>query len=601
MVSEPAIIALGPSGLKTAEKVALEVEGKIHGLANRVEGADVGFAETIPHLRALFASGTPIIGICAAGILIRALGPLADDKTAEPPVLAVSEDGASVVPLLGGHHGANALARQIAAALAGHAAITTAGDIAFGIALDAPPEGWTLAHPEAAKPVMAALLAGQTAKLQGSAPWLEASALPLSPEGTIEILVSEEALPQREQQLLYHPATLALGVGCERGCAAEELIELVDATLQQHALAAASIACVCSIDVKADEAAVHALAAHLAVPARFFSAEELNREAPRLINPSDVVLAEVGCPGVAEGAALAMAGPEAPLVVEKTKSKRATCAIAKAPAPIAATARGRARGHLSVVGLGPGTPEWRSPEASRLLAQASDWVGYGLYLDLAADLAAGKTQHRFDLGAEELRVRAALEIAAAGKDVALICSGDAGIYAMATLVFEVMAQHTDPAVPQVEVTVAPGISAFQAAAAKAGAPIGHDFCTISLSDLLTPWEVIELRLHAAAEGDFVVAFYNPKSLRRTDQIVRAMAILGQHRPPSTPVIIASSLGRPEEHVRVRTLAEFDAGEVDMLTLVMVGSSETKTLKTGDGVTWAYTPRGYAKKRETAEP
>lgn len=600
MVSAPAIIVLGPSGLGTGNAVAEAVEGKLHGLIRRVSETDVAFDDTIAHLQQLFSAGTPIIGICAAGILIRALGPLTGDKRAEPPVLAVSEDGASVVPLLGGHHGANALAQRIAEGLDAHAAITTAGDVSFGVALDAPPEGWTLANPEAAKPAMAALLAGQSARLSGHAPWLQGSGMRMSPDGTVEITITEKTVAAHEGQLVYHPTTLALGVGCERGCEPQELINLVEETLARNTLAPAALACVASIDVKADEAAVHTLAAHLGVPTRFFSAEELNKEAPRLANPSDLVLAEVGCPGVAEGAALAMAGENGALTVEKTKSKRATCALALAPAPIRPDDHGRARGHLSVVGLGPGTPHWRSPEATDLLSRASDWVGYGLYLDLAADLAAGKAEHRYDLGAEEIRVRAALALAAEGKDVALICSGDAGIYAMASLVFEVMAEPGDPALRRIEVTVAPGISAFQAAAARAGAPIGHDFCTISLSDLLTPWEVIEQRLHAAAEGDFVVAFYNPKSQRRTDQIVRAMAILGAHRPPSTPMIIASNLGRPEEHVRVRALSEFDPDEVDMLTLVMVGSSETKTLKTGDGAVWTYTPRGYAKKREAAE-
>ena len=600
MVRAPAVIVLGPSGLDTGKSVASLVEGKIHGFAKRVEGSDVPFEHTVAHLQELFTDGTPIIGVCAAGILIRSLGPVTGDKTAEPPVLAVSDDGASAVPLLGGHHGANDLARKIAGALGGHPAITTAGDVSYGVALDAPPEGWTLANPDGAKPVMAALLAGERARLRGVAPWLTASGLPLSQEGTLEIIVSEQALPARDRQLVYHPRSLALGVGCERGCSASEMIELVDRALAQHGFAAGAISCVCSIDVKADEAAVHAVADHLGVPARFFSADQLNEQAPRLVNPSDVVLAEVGCPGVAEGAALAMGGEEAVLVVEKTKSKRATCAIAKASTPLDPAQHGRARGRLSVIGLGPGTPSWRSPEATRLLTEASDWVGYGLYLDLAADLAAGKTLHRFDLGAEETRVRAGLALAAEGKNVALVCSGDAGIYAMASLVFEVMADPAEPALRRAEVSIVPGISAFQAAAAKAGGPIGHDFCTISLSDLLTPWEVIEQRLHAAAEGDFVVAFYNPKSQRRTDQIVRAMDILRQHRPATTPVIIASSLGRAEEHVRVVSLAEFDAGEVDMLTLVMVGSSETRTLKTGDGTVWTYTPRGYAKKREAAE-
>jgi cobalt-precorrin 5A hydrolase / precorrin-3B C17-methyltransferase len=223
-------------------------------------------------------------------------------------------------------------------------------------------------------------------------------------------------------------------------------------------------------------------------------------------------------------------------------------------------------------------------------------VGYGLYLDLAADLRDGQTEHRFPLGGEEDRVRHAIDLAKQGKEVALICSGDAGIYAMAALVYEIV--ELEPS--RIAVNVIPGISAFQAAAAKAGAMIGHDFCCISLSDLLTPWEVIERRLKAAAEGDFVVAFYNPRSLKRRDQIERAFAILARQRPATTPVIIASNLGRPEEQVTITSLAAFNPDDVDMLTLVMVGSSQSRSFIRGDGATYAYTPRGYARKREAAE-
>ena len=599
-MSRTAIIILGPSALPLARKIADELDAEIHGLAKRVPEADVLFDDTITHLQHLFIETTKIIGICAAGILVRALGPLTVDKRSEPPVIAVSEDGASFVPLLGGHQGANDMARELAELLNGHAAVTTAGDAAFGVALDSPPAGWSLTNPESAKPVMAALLSGEAVEIAGQLPWLKESDLKVVDTSDFKLTATTYITSPSENQLIYHPRSLAVGVGCERGCTPEELISLVETSLASANLAPAAIGAIVSIDVKADEAAVHAVAAHFSAPARFFSAQRLNEEAPRLRNPSDFVLAEVGCPGVSEGAALAATGSNGELIVEKTKSLRATCAIAEAPGPLKITETGRARGHLSVIGLGPGKQEWRSPEAANLLRKATDWVGYGLYLDLAEDLATGKALHRFDLGAEETRVRAALELAAQGKDVALVCSGDAGIYAMATLVYEVMACHDDPAVPRVEITVAPGISAFQAAAAKAGAPIGHDFCTISLSDLLTPWEVIERRLHAAAEGDFVVAFYNPKSQRRTTQIVRAMEILGGHRPPDTPVIIASSLGRPEENIRVRPLSEFDPDEVDMLTLVMVGSSETRVLETGDGKSWVYTPRGYEKKRDAAE-
>jgi len=260
---------------------------------------------------------------------------------------------------------------------------------------------------------------------------------------------------------------------------------------------------------------------------------------------------------------------------------------------------GRPRGRLFVVGIGPGQEGWRSPEVTRMIGEATDLVGYSLYLDLIAPISQGKTRHDFDLGKEEDRVRHAMELAGTGKDVALVCSGDAGIYAMATLVFELIEKGglTDAA-RRIGIAVSPGISALQAAAARAGAPLGHDFCTISLSDLLTPWEAIQMRVKAAAEGDFVIAFYNPVSKRRRTQLAHARDVLLQHRPADTPVILATNLGRPEEKVRVVALSELEVDDVDMLTVVIVGSSETRTVATGDGKTWVYTPRGYAAKQGT---
>jgi cobalt-precorrin 5A hydrolase/precorrin-3B C17-methyltransferase len=296
---------------------------------------------------------------------------------------------------------------------------------------------------------------------------------------------------------------------------------------------------------------------------------------------------------VAEAAALAAAGQGAELVVAKTKSKRATCAVARAAKPILELF-GTPRGTLSVVGIGPGSRDWRAPAARVALQTSTEWVGYGLYLDLIADIKEDQTEHRFPLGGEEDRVRHAIELAKQGKQVALVCSGDAGIYAMAALVYEIIDLEPN----RIKVEVIPGISAFQAAAAKAGAMIGHDFCCISLSDLLTPWEAIEKRVKAAAEGDFVISFYNPRSLKRRDQLERAFAILKTHRPLDTPVIIASNLGRPEENVRIVKFVDFNPDDVDMLTLVMVGSSQSRSFARGDGKTYAYTPRGYAKKRET---
>ena len=170
---------------------------------------------------------------------------------------------------------------------------------------------------------------------------------------------------------------------------------------------------------------------------------------------------------------------------------------------------------------------------------------------------------------------------------------------MATLVFELLADGgLSDAAQRIGIEVSPGISALQAAAARAGAPLGHDFCTISLSDLLTPWEAIKMRVNAAAQGDFVIAFYNPVSKRRRTQLEYAKTVLLEHRPEDMPVILATNLGRDGEKVRVVPLAQLDIDDVDMLTVVIVGSSETRTVQTGDGKTWVYTPRGYSAKEGT---
>ena len=593
-----AVIILSAGGLDVARRIADAMPGAtLHGFARRVSDVDEAFDDTAPHLQRLFRDQIPIVGVCAAGVLIRCLAPVLGHKHHEPPVLAVAEDGAVVVPLLGGHHGANALARDIARTLGATAAITTAGDIAFGIALDDPPSGWRFANSGSAKPFVAAALAGEKIRLNGEAPWVSQSALPFDENGTLTITITDLMIPGSDAELVYHPATLALGVGCERGVDTDELITLALATLDQAGLSRDAVAVVVSIDVKADEAAVHDLAAALGVPARFFPAERLEQEAPRLANPSALVFREVGCHGVAEGAALAAVGAAGSLVVDKRKSARATCAVARATAPLDTSTMGKARGHLAIVGIGPGADEWRTPEANALIGQAEDLVGYDLYLDLLGSAAHGARRHAYPLGEEEIRVRAALDLAAQGRRVALISSGDAGIYAMAALAFELLDTDGADAWRRIAVTVAPGISALQAAAARIGAPLGHDFCTISLSDLLTPWPVIERRIEAAAAADFVIAFYNPVSRRRTTQLATARDILRRHRDPETPVVIARNLGRPGETVATVTLEALDATTIDMLTLVLVGASTTKTIPRAGDRPWVYTPRGYAAKRD----
>ncbi|SFN65271.1 cobalt-precorrin 5A hydrolase / precorrin-3B C17-methyltransferase [Cohaesibacter marisflavi] len=591
--------------IKTALKNAghpVELHGK-----GEIEGFDVSFADSLAHLKGVFSQGRAIVALYASGIVIRALAPLLDSKFDEPPVLAVARDGKSVVPLLGGHHGANDLAHLLAEALSAHAAVTTAGDCRYRLALDNPPKGWKLQHAKKAAAVMARIVDGEAVSVSSDLDWLDNSEIARADSAAISLDASFAPVPEAstETSLTYSPQKLVVGVGCERGIAAADLITHIESVLASNSLAPEAIGLLASIDVKMDEDAIHQAAAHFSVPARFFAVEELEAEKERLKNPSDVVFAEVGCHGVAEGAALAAAGSEGSLLVAKVKSDKATCAIGLAAEPFKAEMPGKKRGSLAVIGIGPGTPYWRTPEATSLIASAEKLVGYKFYLDLLGPMADDERRCDFPMGSEKDRCRYALEEAGKGHDVALICSGDGGIYAMGALVMELLDRDADnggvsDAAKRVALTHVSGISALQAASARFGALLGHDFCTISLSDLLTPWETIEQRVKAAAEGDFVVAFYNPVSKKRRTQLLRAKEMLLTKRPEETPVLLASNLGRPDEELKMRTLATLDIEEVDMLTVVLVGSSQSRQWRSGDRSVgdngWmAYTPRGYAKR------
>jgi len=582
-----AIVYFNKAAEKIAKKIAKKMEGEIY------------FSPSKETMQKLFKQGTAIIGICASGILIRFLATFLNDKQNEPPVIAVSNDGAHVVPLLGGHHGANDLAQEIADLFAGQAAITTASNAQFSCALDEPPMGYVMADVALAKKAMVAVLNGEGILLDGKADWfknagyevLENASELVDRKGVVKIAISEKT--SDKNTLTYHPKTLIIGVGCERYLPANELIELVEKVIKENKFAPHSIAAIASIDVKADEKAVNELAAYYGVPLRLFSAAKLaNENTP---NPSEIVRQEVGTPSVAEACAI-KAGE---LIVEKQKSKRATCAIGRAVKPIDVEKFGMARGQLHIVGIGPGEEEQRTISVIKALKNSSDWVGYGFYLDLVANLKLEQIEHRFPLGDEEKRVRHALELAASGKNVSLICSGDGQIYAMAALVFELLDARGKRALSEnakrVEVVSHSGISALQMASSRVGAILGHDFCAISLSDLLTPKEAIISRLEAAAMGDFVTAFYNPRSKTRTDLLDKAKEIFLKFRSPNTPIIIARSLGRKDEKVRIITLGEFDTSEVDMMCIVLFGSSNSKSFKRGDGKQVVFTPRGYDKK------
>ena len=391
----------------------------------------------------------------------------------------------------------------------------------------------------------------------------------------------------------WHPPCLWLGMGCERNTSLAVLERLVQRVLSQSGLAEAAVAGLASIDRKGDEPALLALAAARGWPLKLFTAAQL--AAVAVANPSEAVAREMGTASVAEAAAWLAAAASAPAAdpqperlvpktieqAEASEQGAATLAVVLAPQQWAPQ-----RGELHLVGSGPGRLDLLSGDARRTLAAATVWVGYGPYLDLLEPLRRPDQLRRDgQLTAERARCSEALDLASQGLKVALISSGDSGIYGMAGLALELWLQR--PSLERPGFEVHPGLSALQLAAARAGAPLMHDFCTISLSDRLTPWEVIERRLRSAADGDFVVALYNPRSLGRDWQLGRAQELLLAGRPASTPVVLARQLGRRDEQVSLHTLAELPIEQVDMLTLVLIGNSSSR-VEAGRMVT----PRGY---------
>jgi len=538
------------------------------------------------------------------------------NKLNEPPLIAVAEDGSAVVPLLGGHHGANDLAHQIADILGISPAVTTAGDLRFGIALDEPPEGFVLSNPEDVKHFTAELLSGEYVSLssgdkqaapdymQGFYKWLRDSRMPFSENAKLRISLAVKPISGNAEHLVFQIApdfsvkNIVIGVGCERGTDPEELIALVRKTLQENDISPERVAVVVSLDLKADEPAVHAVAKNLECSARFFDVATLEALTPKLKNPSEIVFQEVGCHGVAEGAALAAVGDSGILLVSKVKSSgmpgagRATCAIAESAEFLDPQMIGRAQGTLFIVGTGPGTPEWRLPESEKMLRKATDWVGYGLYLDLISDLHNGQKQHRFDLGQEEVRVRHALKLAAQGKTVALISSGDPGIYGMAGLIFEILAESGWDPKTGLQVVIVPGVSALNSCASVIGSPLMTDFAVVSMSDLLVPWEIIVKRVEAAAAGDFVIVIYNPSSKKRIHQLQDTRKLLLEHRSPNTPVAIIKGAYRESQSIVItdlENLMEY-SDKLGMISTVIVGNSSTYNFND-----LMINPRGYKSK------
>ena len=515
--------------------------------------------------------------VAASGIAVRAIAPHLSDKRIDPAVVCIDDSASFVIPLCGGHvAGANGLAREVAATLGATPVITTATDRAALPALDALPG--MRADGDLAG-VTRAWLDGRVPALQideGLESWpLPRDIAALPPDGATRVVVTDRVCREPAPgEVRLRPRSLVIGAGSSSGADADRLWQLARAQLDAFGLDPGAVGLVATIDRKLDEPAIKQLAEHLQVPLRGFESSALARVG--VPNPSEAAMRAVGTPSVAEAAALLAAGSRSFLVVSKAvaSSRDSTLAIAR---------RRKPEGHLSVVGIGPGHPSKRSSEATAAIRNADVIAGYAGYVDLVSDLI----EPRHDvipsqIGAEEDRCREALKLAADGQNVALVCSGDPGVYAMASLVCELAGDYADP-----PVTVVPGITAALSGASLLGAPLGHDHAAISLSDLLTPWHVIERRLRAAAEGDFVVSLYNPRSSRRTGQLVEALRILSRHRPSFTPAAVLTDIGRPGETIHRTVLHDLDPESVGMLSLVIVGSSATRWI--GERMV---TPRGY---------
>ncbi|BBH44113.1 precorrin-3B C(17)-methyltransferase [Pseudomonas sp. KU43P] len=559
MHTAPAIIVLGPGSLATAQRIQQRYPAAtIHGLSGRVEGADQYYEAFGDTLRALYQQGTPIVALCAAGIVIRSLASLLGEKGEEPPVLAVAEDGSAVVPLLGGLSGVNVMARELGEALGVAAAITTSGELRFGTCLLNPPEGYALADVEQGKRFVSDLLAGEAVRVEGDAPWLQQVQLPASDSAQRTIHVGCEARPASRDELLIHRRSLVVAVDD----AGPGLLVRVRSALREAGLAEQALACLLAIDTLMAEPALHEAAEALGVGLRF---------APAAGSLADLLAEYV---------------PGAALV------EQAGVAIAVAPAPVDATQVGRRRGRLAVIGLGPGAAELMVPAVKAELARAEDVLGYETYVRMAGPFRDDQQLHCTDNREEMQRARHAFELAATGRSVVVVSSGDPGVFAMAAAVLEALHASDDPAWHRVDLEILPGVSASLATAAQAGAPLGHDFCVMSLSDNLKPWSVIEQRLDLAAQADLVLAFYNPISRSRPWQLGRAIEIVRQHRNGSTPVVLGRDIGRPGQSLKVVSLAELVPDMVDMRTMVLLGSSTTCQFPKADGTQWVYTPRWY---------
>ncbi|MGI8932613.1 MAG: precorrin-3B C(17)-methyltransferase, partial [Phormidesmis sp.] len=551
----------------------------------------------------------------ASGAVVRLIAPLLTDQAVDPAIVVVDQSGKFAISLCGGHQGGGDRLTQRLSQLLGSQPILTGAANALdlpGVDTLGTPFGWIRGTGDwtGVSAAIASQAPIQVLQEAGTDLWQQhlPAAHPFQfgfpefqernqqaqPQARIWISpIQRTFAPPSEQhselpKVQWHPRVLWIGIGCERDTAKELIEYAVEKVCQAQHLAIAAVAGVATIDLKADETGLLAFVQERDWPLRCFQAETLQTVA--VPNPSDVVQNAVGTPSVAEAAAMVAAdvadasGLRVKKQVVKQDGVKGAVTVAIAQSEREYTGR---TGQLHLVGTGPGSLDQITPAAKAAITNADVVVGYALYVDLIRPLLRpGQIVEALPITQEQQRAERAIYLANWGLRVAVISSGDCGIYGMAGLVLEQLrAQKWDGKTPAVQVF--PGVSALQSAASRVGAPLMHDFCAISLSNLLTPWEVIQARLQAAAQADFIVALYNPKSKTRTEQIIFARDTFLAHRSPDTPVALARSLYRPDEDVTLTTLDEMFNHPIDMLTTVIIGNRSSKNY-----AGWFITPRGY---------
>ncbi|MGF1602548.1 MAG: precorrin-3B C(17)-methyltransferase [Thermosynechococcaceae cyanobacterium] len=542
----------------------------------------------------------------ATGAVVRLIAPLLEHKSQDPAVLVVDEQGQSVISLCSGHLGnADQLTRLVASTMGATPIITGTSARSQLPSLDllGQPFGWRRGRGDW-NAVSGAIARQQTvAVIQEAGSTLWQTHLPVghpfvftemldAPE-TPQIRITHRAAVEQDLTVHWHPRVLFVGIGCERGTSRSLIEQGLQQVFQDYGLGIGAIASINTLDLKADEVGLLDLCRVHDWPLQCFTAEALkNIEVP---TPSDIVAAEVGTRSVSEAAALYAAQSASPdpitiwvpkqIIRREGEPGAATIAVALASQEVT----GR-QGKLYLVGTGPGALDQMTPAAQTAITQADAVIGYSLYMDLVKPrLRPGQIIETYPITQERQRAQRAITLAQWGLTVAMISSGDAGIYGMAGLVLEELEfQGWDGHTPAVEIF--PGVSALQSSASRVGTPLMHDFCAISLSDRLTPWPVIEKRLQAAAAADFVVALYNPRSQQRVEQLTIAQTIMLEHRDPQTPVALVRSAYRNDETTELTTLEQLDTVAVDMLTTVLIGNSSTHVYQD-----WMITPRGYLSK------